>query len=213
MSAYISDDEQLERAKALWKAYGRYLIYGVLLGVVVVLGLNYWHRYKAREGETASVIYGQVLEAVQQKQPKAAVDLAGQLMKGYAGTPYAGDAALVLARQSFDAGDLASARNQLKWAMENATQSSVRLAARFKLARVLLDQGQPDAAAKLLAVKDRTGFESEYDELKGDVLVKQGRPNQARAAYEQALNTLPEGSPYASLLKMKLDNLGPGGAK
>jgi predicted negative regulator of RcsB-dependent stress response len=79
----------------------------------------------------------------------------------------------------------------------------------LRLARILLDSGDKEAALALLTVKDRAGFEAEYEELKGDVHVSQGQREAARAAYREALKYLPSESPYAPILKMKLDDLGP----
>ena len=72
-----------------------------------------------------------------------------------------------------------------------------------------LDSGNKDAALALLNVKDEGGFESEYEELRGDIYLAKGQRDEARAAYREALKHLTEGSPYARILNMKLDDLGP----
>jgi predicted negative regulator of RcsB-dependent stress response len=45
--------------------------------------------------------------------------------------------------------------------------------------------------------------------LKGDIYAGQGKNEEARAAFREALKRLPAGSPYAPVLNMKLDDLGP----
>jgi predicted negative regulator of RcsB-dependent stress response len=57
--------------------------------------------------------------------------------------------------------------------------------------------------------KDTNGFTSEYEELKGDVLLAQGDRPGARRAYQTAIEKAPRGSSYLPALTMKRDNLGP----
>ena len=131
-------------------------------------------------------------------------------MQDFAATPYAGKAALLLAKTSFEAGDAPSSRSQLQWAIDHATEEATRHAARLRLARIMLDQAEIESALKLIDVKDQGGFESEYQELKGDLLLKKGDMDGARRAYRQAKESLPPNSSYARILNIKLDDLGPG---
>jgi len=109
----------------------------------------------------------------------------------------------------FDAGDIAGARQPLEWASRNARETAVQHSARLRLARLLMEQGDADGALALTKVRDTDGFASEYEELKGDLLLAQGDRDGARRAYQAALDTLPRGSGYTRLLSMKRDNLGP----
>jgi predicted negative regulator of RcsB-dependent stress response len=210
MSVYSSDDEEWERLKAWWKANGRAVIAGVALGVVLVFAGNYWKHHKTTQAEAASVLYEQMVQNQQQGNKPTMQAIGGKLMQDFAGTPYAGKAALLLAKASFEAGDVASSRSQLQWAMDHATENATRHAARLRLARIMLDKGEIEPAIKLIDVKDQDGFESEYQELKGDLLVKKGDPDGARLAYRLAKESLPPNAPYARILSMKLDDLGPG---
>jgi len=47
-----------------------------------------------------------------------------------------------------------------------------------------------------------------YADLKGDALLAQGKPAEARAAWQQALDKLGAQSPYRNLIQLKLDGLG-----
>ena len=129
-------------------------------------------------------------------------------MQDYEATPYAGKAALLLARARFDAKDMAGTRQHLEWAMQNATEVSVQHSARLRLGRLLLDQGDAEAALALVKIKETDGFVSEYEELKGDALLAKGDRQAARRAYQAALAALARGSSYAQALGMKRDNLG-----
>ncbi|MDA8362732.1 MAG: tetratricopeptide repeat protein [Gammaproteobacteria bacterium] len=208
MEAFDSD-QQLEWLKTWWNKYGNALIAGVALGILVIAGTNYWLRHRAFSADAASSLYDVMLGELSQKNVSAAQADGQLLIRHYGSTPYAGDAALVLARLSMDAGNAKAARGHLRWAMDHGTGAGVRVVARLRLARLLMQDGRLDAALKLADSRDRDGFASDYDELRGDILVAQGKRNQARQAYSAALTELDPNAPYARVLQMKLDDLGP----
>lgn len=201
--------EELERVKAWWKTYGNSVITGVVIGVLLLAGINYWRSYKAQQASAASALYEQVVRNAEQKNTEQARAAGKNLKQDYGATPYAGKAALFLAKIDFDAGDLAAARNELQWAIDNAKEEAVRHTARLRLGRIALSQNEADTVLKLVDIKDTNGFESEYQELRGDALVLQGKVDEARRAYQAARAALPQNSPYARVLDMKLDDLGP----
>ena len=131
------------------------------------------------------------------------------LKSDYSATPYAGLAAMILARVSLEEGKKDDARRELQWALDNATDDGIKHAARLRLARIVADAGEVDAALSLLGVSDIVGFELDYHELRGDLTAIKGDKQSARKAYRMALKELDEFSPYKSTLRMKLDALGP----
>lgn len=207
METYTPDD-QLANLKAWWKQYGTALIAGVVIGGLLLGGGNYWKQYKTKRAEAASLLYESLLADLQQGKPDTLTATATKLMQDYEATPYAGKAALLLARARFDAKDMAGTRQHLEWAMQNATEVSVQHSARLRLGRLLLDQGDAEAALALVKIKETDGFVSEYEELKGDALLAKGDRQAARRAYQAALAALMRGSSYAQALGMKRDNLG-----
>lgn len=207
MAAY-EEQEDLDRLKAWWNNYGNSVILGIALGAAVLVGFRYWTQHTEEQRHAAAALYDRMLQNIRARKPGGARQLGESLMNEYASTPYAGMAGLLLARQDFEAGDTAKARERLQWALKNADDAAVQHAARLRLARIHLDSGDRQAAAQLLEVGDRAGFEAEYEELKGDIHAAEGRREAARAAYREALRLLPEGSPYAPILNMKLDDLG-----
>lgn len=208
MSAY-ADQEELDKLKDWWKNYGHALIAGVLLGAAILVGVRYWTQYKEQNLQAASAIYEQMIQSYRAQKPDLVRYSGESLINDYSSTPYAGMAALILARMDFDSGDMAGARKRLQWAVENADDAATVHSARLRLARLYLSGGDKDAALALLDVQDQAGFTTEYEELKGDIYVAQGKNEDARAAFREALKRLPAGSPYAPILNMKLDDLGP----
>ena len=208
MDPYEQSDAS-EKLKNWWKNYGNALILGIVLGSSALGGIKYWQHYTAKQTEAASQLYEQLTQNYQMRAAAKVDEIGNTLMQEYASTPYAGKAALVLAKMRFDNKDLKTARQHLQWAMDKASEAAVRHVARLRLARLLLDQAELDAALELTGVKDQGGFEADYLELKGDVLKAKGRNDEARTAYRAALEQLTKESPYRPVLAMKLDDLGP----
>lgn len=207
MSTY-TQQEELDKLKAWWKNYGNSLVAGVLLGLVLLVGYRYWNDYREQQRVAASALYEELLAHVRGKKSEAANEVGRRLRQEHAATPYAGQAALLLARQALDVGDSAAARSQLQWAMNQAADPAVAHVARLRLARLLTNEGRHEPALALLEAKDMGGYASEYLEAKGDLLLALHRREEARAAYREALKALPAGSAYQAALQMKLDDLG-----
>lgn len=132
--------------------------------------------------------------------------LAQKLREEYGGLDYAAQAALLVARLAVERGDLAAARGHLRWVADNAAKPASGHAARVRLGRLLLAEGDVDGAAAVAAVEDEGGFVSHYAELRGDIFAARENFTEARAAYERALAALPLGSAYRDLLELKINN-------
>jgi predicted negative regulator of RcsB-dependent stress response len=208
VSAY-SEQEELEKFKAWWKNYGGALIGGALLGLVLLVGNKYWQEYRDERRVDASELYEQLLIQAQQKKTQAALDTGSKLMLEYDGTPYAEVAGLIVARMKYDSGDRIGAMDSLRWVIKYASDNALVNAARLKLARLLEHEGKVDEALSTIEAQGPGGFEAEYLELRGDLLVSKGQHQRARSAYSEAIKALPAGTSYQLILKMKLDDLGP----
>jgi len=211
--ADYSDQEEIEKLKNWWNEYGNALVVGVVIGAALVAGNKYWSHYKEQRLQEASTLYEQLLLTAQVKSPDVDTvrSVVADLTDNYSATPYAGMAALNMAKVSFESGDLDDARTHLEWVEKNASDSSTRHTARLRLARIVAEQDGADAALAMLDVGDKTGFESEYLELKGDLMLKKDNSIEARNAYRKALEHMAPGSAYVWVLKMKLDDLGEDG--
>lgn len=80
--------------------------------------------------------------------------------------------------------------------------------ARERLARVMQERGNLDAALKLLnEAKPSKAYIAIYEEAKGDLHLAKGDRAQAKTAYLKALASVPTGA-QAPLLHMKLLDVG-----
>jgi predicted negative regulator of RcsB-dependent stress response len=208
VSTYEQQHE-VEQLKAWWKNYGAALIVGVVLGLVLLFGNKYWQQYREEQRVLASELYQQLLTAQAHRQAEELRAKSDQLMKEHGSTPYAALGALVAAQTAQQGGDVARARQLLEWVVKEAADPASVHAARLRLGRLLVEAKEYDAALALIQpVKVPGGFEAEYLELKGDILLARERRDEARAAYREALKAAGS-APYSAVLQMKLDELGP----
>ncbi len=204
----LEEQEQIDSLKTWWKMYGNLFTSVVVAASIGAIGWQGWNWYQRSQSAQASAIYG-VLEQAMATQDTAKVKAAaGELAEKFGRTSYAGLGALLAAKQSFEAGDLKTARAQLSWAADNG-KDEVRDLARLRLVAVLLDEKEYDAALKQLEATHAPVFAGRFLESKGDVLTAQGKKAEARAAYQAALDKgEAKAGPARELLQQKLDSLG-----
>ena len=207
----LEEQEQIDSIKTWWKMYGN-LVSGVILaGSLAVIGWQGWNWYQRTQAAQASAIYGVLEQAVAARDAQRVKAAAGELAEKFGGTSYAALGALIAARQSFEAGDLKTAKAQLSWAADKG-KDEIKDLARLRLAAVLLDEKAYDEALKQLESAHAAAFAARFLELKGDVLAAQGKKPEARTAYKGALDKgeVHEGRGGAGreLLRQKLENLG-----
>ena len=87
-------------------------------------GVAIWRQVLVRlpgpQGEEASNIYFTLENALAKGEEGIVTDRAGTLIGQYTKTPYATLAALALAKQKLEQGELEAAQAQLQWALDNA---------------------------------------------------------------------------------------------
>jgi predicted negative regulator of RcsB-dependent stress response len=204
----LEEQEQIDTLKTWWKMYGN-LVTGVITAVcIAIVGWQGWGWYKNNQAAEAAAVFGVLEQALTAGDAQKIKATAGELVAKHGSTSYASLGALLAARHSFETGDLKTAKSQLGWAAENA-RDEIRDLARLRLAAVQLDEQLYDDALKQLEAAPAPAFAARFHELRGDVLLAQGKKPEARAAYQSALDKMTEtGGPGRELLQQKLDSLG-----
>ena len=209
MATYdLDEQERLDELKAWWKRWGNLTLIGVAVVLAAAAGWRYWQNRVVTQSLEAATVYEKLTQSLAANDAKAAREAGATLVDQYKSTPYAARAALLLAKQNVADKDLKSAQTQLEWAAANSKEPAVKDLARLRLAGVLLDQKQYDAALKTLSGTHSDAFAYRFDDLKGDVLLAQGKRAEARAAYQAAFGKLPEDNAYRNIVELKLDALG-----
>ena len=206
MDEYLSEKELLENIRQWWSENGWYLVGGVTLGALVLVGWNQWGVYQQRQAESAAVLYQELRAAVVDDFESEAVDRLEQLRSDYASSPYADQGGLLMALMHFENNNTQLATDELRYVMEETKDVELALIARLRLARVLTYE---EAYQEALAVLDMDPgmLSGRFNEVRGDIYVALGNPNSARLAYFQALTTGGGEVIDRALVQMKLDDL------
>ena len=205
MEIYETEEEQLEAFKRWWKENGQSTIVGLVLGIAIILGWNYWQDHKKVQAEQASQLYGQLIQAVAADKNDSAEKLAERIQEHYPKTEYAAYSGLLLAKIKVQQGDIAKARTILT-GIAAGSNNELSNIAKIRQARLMLAEGQYEQGLQLINGVDpatSSSFSGNYDELVGDLYVALDRLDQARSSYQKAL----ENGYKSPLLQFKIDDL------
>ena len=92
--------------------------------------------------------------------------------------------------------------------MQHAKDDGLKQLARLRLAGIRFEEKDLAGALALLNETYAPAFQSLAAQLKGDILVEQGKTADARAVYKLALEKLDDMSSLKPLLEIRLDALG-----
>ncbi|MGY3856776.1 YfgM family protein [Aeromonas intestinalis] len=203
MEVYTTEEQQVEVIKSWWKENGTSVLAGTVIGLVGLFGWRYYNEHQLANQEAASSAYN-TMTAQLAKGDAAAIEQAKSFISAHKGDSYADLAALELAAAAVKANQLDLAAQQLTEVAING-DDAIRPIAALRLARVLNEQGKADEALTQLAKIDNEAFKAQVAEARGDVLLKQGKPEEARDAYQAAADA--GGLQASSELKLKMDDL------
>ncbi|WP_193073663.1 YfgM family protein [Pseudomonas sp. FME51] len=208
--SYQTEDEQIEKIKEVWHRHGVPVLTGVVLALAGVFGWNGWTNFQETKAANASAVYQNMLESVLQDDSEAGrtrgAELAETLRKDYPGTRYASFAALMQARLAVEAEDFAAAETLLRDVAEDGSDEALQEVARQRLARVLAQLERAEEGLELFSSPVSGELLAGREEVRGDLLLTLGRVEDARLAYQAALDATsdPRARPQ---LQLKLDDL------
>ncbi len=209
MATYdLDEQERMDELKAWWKRWGTLAMIGLAVVIAAFAGWRYWQNHRVTQTLEAATVYEKLTQSLAANDAKGAREAGSMLIDQYKATAYAPRAALLLAKLNFVSKDLKSAQAQLEWAAANSKEPVIKDLARLRLAGVQLDQSQYDAALKTLSSTHSDAFAPRFADMKGDVLLAQGKQAEARVAYKAAFDKMKENNSYRNIVELKLDALG-----
>ena len=125
----------------------------------------------------------------------------------YGRTALAQQGGLLAAKVQYEKGQADAAKTSLSWVGDNAKEEEYRSIARLRLAGLLLEAKQYDAALKALDEAKSKEFSALVADRRGDVLLAQGKKEQALAAYQIAFKDMGDKQDYRHLIEAKLTAL------
>ena len=212
MAAYdLEEQERIDALKDWWAKWGIWIYAAIGAFLVGVLAVQGWRYYQRSQGEQAEVLFKSVQKTAQEgavaKDSKKLSDAASAIAEKFPSAFSASEAQLMAAKATFEANDFASAKKHLQWVVDKGPTVHSNVA-RIRLASVLLEEKKFDEALKTLdQVKDEA-YASSAADLRGDIFASQGRRDEARAAYQIAVEKAGDRSPMKALSQAKLDAAG-----
>jgi predicted negative regulator of RcsB-dependent stress response len=204
----LSEKEQLEVLRQWWKENGNYVISGVVLGVVLLVGWNQWRGGIVDDQLEASTLYESLVTEVADGDLEEAEEIAVQLYGEYGSTTYPGHARLAMARLYMDEGRDNDAAETLRALLDSDASEQVQNIGRLRLAKVLLYQEKPQEVVDLLDTASASAYMARYNEILGDAYVALQRYDDAADAYAIALADDRQVSTVdLTLVQMKLNDL------
>jgi predicted negative regulator of RcsB-dependent stress response len=205
----LQEQEQLDAIKSFWKTYGNLITWVITLALAAFAAWNGWNWYQRDQGQKAGAMFDELERAAQAGDADKTGRVLGDLKERFPGTAFAQQGALVAARVQFEKGQVDAAKASLAWVADKGVEAEARIVARLRLAGLLLDAKQYDEALKQLdAAKGSPEFDPLVADRRGDVLVAQGKIEEAKAAYAVAWKGLNERTNYRTLVDAKLTALG-----
>lgn len=205
----LQEQEQLDALKAFWKSYGNLITWVLTLALAAFAAWNGWNWYQRDQGHKAGAMFDELERAALAGDAEKTGRVLADLQQRFPGTAFAQQGALTAAKLQFEKGQVDAAKASLTWVADKGIEEEARVVARLRLAALLMDAKQYDEALKQLdAAKGSPEFEALVADRRGDVLVAQGKTEEAKAAYLTAWKGMKEGVTYRTLVDAKLTALG-----
>jgi len=203
LGVHVAEDDDAQRLRVWWKKNGMGIVAGVAIGILGVGGFKGWQAYTENRALSASDVFQEMLAYDESGAIQRASNSAQILIKDYRATPYGDLAYMMIAKLATQEGDLSNAMEALTNVMTKSNDPAMSQLARLRLSQVNLLAGDLDRAHELATTDDVGGFESEYPEVLGDVLLAQHKYSDAAEAYDRALQALAPASSSRALLTSK----------
>lgn len=207
-----SEDQQVEALKQWWKENGRAVVLGVVVGLGGVGGYVGWQKHTESNAEAASLAYSRVVNTAALQNFSGAVSEADSLIAEQPQSIYAALAALVAASSAYIGNDPDNAIRLLRFTVEHAGEPELAHVARIRLARLLTEAEDYDAAQATLEGIDDPAFDSLVTESRGDLANARGDLDSARAAYSALLDGEDLDGQGRMRVQAKLDQLSVAGS-
>ena len=204
----FEEQEQIDRLRGFWSAYGNLVTWTLVLALGAFAAWNGWNWYQRDQGAKAGSMFDEMERAVRANEADSAARIFADMQARHPRTAFTQQAGLLAARVEADRGRDDAARQALAWVAESSGDATYAHVARLRLAGLLLDAKQYEPALAELAKVDAPAFAALAEDRRGDVLAAQGKPADATAAYRKAWQAMEAKVEYRSLIEAKLTALG-----
>jgi predicted negative regulator of RcsB-dependent stress response len=205
----LEEQEQLDQLKAFWKRWGNLITWVITAALAAFAAWQGWNWYQRDQAAKAAAMYEEFDRALGAQDLDKAAAAAGDLKARFAGTAYATQAGLQVAKLQLDKDKTDDARQSLTWVAEQGAEGGpYRDIARLRLAGLQLDAKAYDEAGKTLDGIKSPEFAGLVADRRGDLLLLQDKRDSAKAEYQKALAAIDKTQDYRRVIEAKLATLG-----
>ncbi|MGM9488406.1 YfgM family protein [Ideonella sp. YS5] len=204
----LQEQEQLDELKAFWKQYGNLITWGLTLVLAAFAALNGWNWWQRDQGAKAGAMFDELDRAVQSANAEQAGRVFNDMKERYSRTAYTAQAGLLAAKLQADKGQGDAAQASLAWVAEHAADDEYKSLAHLRLSTLLLDKKAYDEALKEVDQVKSPEFAALADDRRGDILMAQGKKDEAVKAFQAAWKAMNEQLDYRRVVESKLTSLG-----
>jgi predicted negative regulator of RcsB-dependent stress response len=203
----LQEQEQLDELKAFWKQWGNLITWVLTACLLAFASWNAWGWYQRDQAAKAAAMFDELDRAAVAGDADKAGRVFNDMKERFARTSLTQQGGLMAARLQYDKGQADAAKASLVWLADNAVEDEYRTIARLRLAGVLLDAKDYDGALKALDAAQAKEFAGLVADRRGDVLLAQGKKDDASAAYQAAYKAMDDKVDYRRLVEAKLTAL------
>lgn len=203
----LQEQEQLDELKAFWKQWGNLITWVLTACLLAFASWNAWGWYQRDQAAKAAAMFDELDKAAVAGDADKAGRVFNDMKDRFARTAVTQQGGLMAARLQYEKGQADAVKASLGWLADNAVEDEYRTIARLRLAGVLLDAKDYDAALKALDAAQAKEFAGLVADRRGDVLLAQGKKDDARAAYQAAYKAMDDKVDYRRLVEAKLTAL------
>lgn len=203
----LSDEEPSEKFRLWWSENGKSIIAGVSLGIVAIIGYQYWQSSKATEAIEASGVFSQTLKAYETNNYSEVASQTQRLVDEYGSTDYAAQAQVLHGISLLKEKNIEGAISVLQDGLSRAKSPVTKHLSRLNLAKAQIEGGAYSDAVETLTINDVDGYELQYNELKADAFSLNGDAEKAKEMYQKVLESLTPNDPYVDVINVKINRL------
>jgi predicted negative regulator of RcsB-dependent stress response len=204
----LEEQEQLDQLKSFWKQYGNLITWVVIAVLSAFAAWNGWNWWQRDQAVKSGSMFDQLEKAAQAGDSDQASRVFADMKDRFPHTAFTQQGGLLAAKLQFDKGQGDAALGTLAWVSANATEAEYQTIARLRAAGILLDQKKFDDALKQLDAASSPDFQALVADRRGDVLLAQGKRDEAKVAYDKAWQVMDPKVDYRRLVEAKLTALG-----
>lgn len=204
----LEEQEQIDQLKHFWGQYGNLITWTLIVVLGGFSAWNGWNWWQRSQSVKAAALYDEIERAAEGRDPARVERALGDMKDQFGRTSFAAQGALLAAQSLFDAGKADGAKAALTWVADSASDDAYKAVARLRLAGVHLEAKAYDEALKVLQTPMPEAYGALAADRRGDLLMAQGKADEAKAEYQKAWDNMNARTEYRQLVQVKLASLG-----